>query len=61
MVGVQLASEPGPYLAALREKGLLAVAAGCNVVRLLPPLTATRAELAKSVEIFRSVLAGKAG
>lgn len=61
MVGVQLASEPGPYLAALREKGLLAVAAGCNVVRLLPPLTATRAELAKSVEIFRSVLAAKAG
>jgi 4-aminobutyrate aminotransferase-like enzyme len=30
-------------------------------VRLLPPLTATREELAKSVEVFRSVLAGKAG
>ncbi len=61
MVGVQFASDPAPYIAALRDQGLLAVAAGFNVVRLLPPLTATRAELAQSVEILRAVLAAKAG
>jgi acetylornithine/N-succinyldiaminopimelate aminotransferase len=60
MVGVQLASDPAPYVAALREQGLLTPSAGNNVVRLLPPLNATRAELAKSVEIFRAVLAAKA-
>jgi acetylornithine aminotransferase/acetylornithine/N-succinyldiaminopimelate aminotransferase len=60
MVGVQLASDPAPYVAALREQGLLTPSAGGNVVRLLPPLNATREELAKSVEIFRAVLAAKA-
>lgn len=59
LVGVQLASDPTPYLAAAREAGLLAVFAGNNVMRLLPPLTATPAELTKSVEILRSVLVAK--
>ncbi|MCX6956797.1 MAG: aminotransferase class III-fold pyridoxal phosphate-dependent enzyme, partial [Verrucomicrobia bacterium] len=60
LVGVQLASDPAPYLAALRERGLLAPSAGGNVVRLLPPLNVTPDELAKSIEIFRAVLAAKA-
>ena len=60
MVGLQLASDPLPYVAALREAGLLAPPAGGNVIRLLPPLTATSEELASSVEIIRSVLAAKA-
>jgi acetylornithine aminotransferase/acetylornithine/N-succinyldiaminopimelate aminotransferase len=34
--------------------------AGGNVVRLLPPLTASAEELARSVEIIRGVLAAKA-
>ncbi len=59
LVGVQMTSEPPPWLAALRERGLLAPSAGGNVVRLLPPLNATPEELAKSVEIFRAALAGK--
>lgn len=59
LVGVQMASDPAPYLAALRERGLLAPSAGGNVVRLLPPLNVTPADLAKSVEIFRSVLEAK--
>jgi len=57
LVGLQLAAEPAPYLAALRERGLLAAAAGGNVIRLLPPLNATPEELAESVAIFRAVLA----
>jgi len=60
LVGVQLASDPAPYLAALRERGLLAPSAGGNVVRLLPPLNVSAEELARSVEIFRAVLLAKA-
>lgn len=56
MVGVQMTSEPGPWLARLRERGLLAVASGHNVIRLLPPLNATAADLARSSEIFRDTL-----
>ncbi|MFA6287125.1 MAG: aspartate aminotransferase family protein [Opitutaceae bacterium] len=60
MVGIQLASDPAAYVAALREAGLLVPSAGGNVIRLLPPLTATPAELAQSVDIIRTVLAAKA-
>ncbi len=56
MVGIEMAGEPAPYLAAMREKGLLALSAGGNVLRLLPPLIATAEDLARSVEIIRSVL-----
>jgi acetylornithine/N-succinyldiaminopimelate aminotransferase len=59
LVGLQLTAEPTPYVTALRERGLLVPPAGNNVVRLLPPLNATTDELARSVEIFRSVLAAK--
>ncbi|MCX6945448.1 MAG: aspartate aminotransferase family protein [Opitutales bacterium] len=57
LVGLQLASDPAPYVAALRERGLLVVSAGGNVIRVLPPLVATPEELAQSVAIFRAVLA----
>ncbi len=61
LVGVQLTSDPAPYVAALREHGLLVVSAGGNVIRVLPPLVATPEELARSVEIWRAVLTAKAG
>jgi len=60
LVGLQMAVDPAPYVVALRESGLLAVAAGGNVIRLLPPLTATPEELAQSVAILRAVLDAKA-
>lgn len=59
LVGVQMTSDPTPYIAALRERGLLVPSAGGNVIRLLPPLNATADELAKSVQLFRDVLAAK--
>jgi 4-aminobutyrate aminotransferase-like enzyme len=39
---------------------LLAVGSGHNVIRLLPPLTASADELARATEIFRTVLAAPA-
>ena len=60
MIGLQFAGETAPYHAALREGGLLAVTAGGNVIRLLPPLIAGPAELNRSVEILRGVLQAKA-
>ena len=60
LVGLQMNGDPTPYVTALRENGLLVVAAGNNVIRVLPPLVATPEELAKSVAIIRTVLAAKA-
>jgi acetylornithine aminotransferase/acetylornithine/N-succinyldiaminopimelate aminotransferase len=57
MVGVALTVEPRPVVVALREAGLLAVPAGDQAIRLLPPLTASAADLAESVEILGRVLA----
>ncbi|MFH1499746.1 MAG: aspartate aminotransferase family protein [Verrucomicrobiota bacterium] len=57
MVGLQLPADPAPTVAALREAGLLVPSAGGNVIRLLPPLNATRAELTRSVDILRKVFA----
>ena len=60
LIGLQMAGDPAPYQAALREAGLLAPGAGNNVIRLLPPLIATRVHLDRSVEILRGVLQAKA-
>jgi len=59
LVGLQFVSDIAPYQAALREAGLLVPVAGGNVIRLLPPLTATPEELAQSVEILRKMLTAK--
>jgi len=60
MVGLQFTMDVVPYVAALREAGLLAPLAGGNVIRLLPPLNTSAEDLAESVRIVRSVLAAKA-
>jgi acetylornithine/N-succinyldiaminopimelate aminotransferase len=59
LVGIQMASDSAPYGDALRERGLLTAPAAGNVIRLLPPLNASAEELARSVEIFRDVLAAR--
>jgi len=60
MIGLQMAADPAPFVAALREHGLLAPLSGGQVIRLLPPLVATPAELARSVEILHAALVAKA-
>jgi acetylornithine aminotransferase/acetylornithine/N-succinyldiaminopimelate aminotransferase len=59
LVGIEMAGEPAAYISALRERGLLALAASGNVVRLLPPLIASSADLAMSVEIVRSAFSAR--
>ena len=39
-------------VAAARDRKLLTIAAGDNVVRLLPPLIVTEAEIAQAVEML---------
>jgi acetylornithine/LysW-gamma-L-lysine aminotransferase len=57
MVGVELRSRVAPYLAAMQERGVLAFAAGLSVIRLLPPLVITQAELDTVIEALRSAIA----
>ncbi len=56
MVGVALTIDPVPVVTALRAAGLLTAPAGGVVVRLLPPLIATEAELQESIATFTKVL-----
>lgn len=57
MSGIRLAELPAPWIAKLRDAGLLCVGAGNNVVRLLPPLNATQAELDESLAVLEKVFA----
>ena len=45
MIGLQLRHRVTPALKGLQERGLLALPAGLNTLRLLPPLTVKQAEL----------------
>lgn len=53
MSGLKFHDVPAPWIAKLRDAGLLCVGAGNNVIRLLPPLNASVAELNECVEILR--------
>jgi acetylornithine/N-succinyldiaminopimelate aminotransferase len=50
MLGVKCVVPVGDYVAAARDAGLLAVPAGDNVARILPPLTITEDEISVAVE-----------
>jgi acetylornithine/LysW-gamma-L-lysine aminotransferase len=50
MVGVELKGKVAPYLAALAERGVLALAAGATVMRFLPPLVISAEDVDTVVE-----------
>lgn len=52
MVGIKVAEEPGDLVTLLRSKGLIVPPAGNQVVRFLPPLTATREDIDEALQIF---------
>ncbi len=56
MVGVELKQKVTPYLQALMQEGIMALPAGLNVMRFLPPLVIEQEELAQVVEAVRKVL-----
>ena len=60
MIGIELKEKSQPCLVRLMERGVLALPAGATVVRLLPPLTITRAELDTVAEALVEVLSGGA-
>ena len=55
--GIDIAMRAGAVIDAAREKGLLLLSAGDHTLRLLPPLTITRSELERGIDILSSVLA----
>ena len=56
MIGIEVNTPVPAILASLRTKGLIALSAGENVIRLLPPLTATKEELQAALDIIATVL-----
>ena len=57
MIAIELREKVGPYLKSLMEEhGVIALPAGANVLRLLPPLTITEAEIAIGVKAIAAVL-----
>jgi predicted acetylornithine/succinylornithine family transaminase len=61
MIGVELRRPAGPLLKALRERGILAVKAGDNVLRLLPPLVVKRGQIRTLLGALDAILAEPAG
>jgi acetylornithine/N-succinyldiaminopimelate aminotransferase len=55
--GLELAEPAAPIVAAARERGLLVLTAGPEVIRLIPPLVITVEELERGVRILEEVLA----
>ena len=56
MLGIGWGEDVASYVTALDEAGLLTVAAGPQVIRLLPPLTVSNEEIDEAVAILKSVL-----
>lgn len=54
--GLALATPPGPVIDACRERGVLVISAGGDVLRLAPPLTVNAEEIDQGLETLRSVL-----
>lgn len=55
LIGIETSVNQGELLTKLRESGLLALPAGPQVLRLLPPLTVTKEELDEAIEKLEKV------
>ncbi|HBM4073483.1 TPA: acetylornithine transaminase [Listeria innocua] len=56
LIGIELGSSAAPVVTELRDKGLLILTAGPNILRILPPLTVSYAEIDQAISILKSVL-----
>jgi len=57
LFGIELRGKVAPVLKALQERGVLALPAGLNVLRLLPPLVISKDDLEIVAQAIESVLA----
>ncbi len=57
MWGLELTEAAAPFVGAARDRHLLVLTAGPNVIRIVPPLTTTREELERGATILEEVLA----
>ncbi len=55
--GLELSEPAAPFVTAARERGLLVLTAGPEVIRIIPPLVISEAELERGVAILEAVLA----
>ncbi|HLG62836.1 MAG TPA: acetylornithine/succinylornithine family transaminase [Ktedonosporobacter sp.] len=60
MIGIELTRRVQPYLEMLCERGILALPAGPNVLRLLPPLVIEREQLDRVLDVVAELLQGDA-
>ncbi len=56
MLGIELRERVTPYLKAMQSAGVLALNAGPNVIRLLPPLVIETSELDTIADVIQAVL-----
>ena len=56
LLGAELSTEAAPLLAAARERGLLILMAGPQVLRFLPPLNVSAMEVDEALSILEAVL-----
>ena len=56
MIGIELRGKVTPVLQQLMERGVWALPAGLNVLRLLPPLVIDQADLEEVIEAIEAVL-----
>jgi LysW-gamma-L-lysine/LysW-L-ornithine aminotransferase len=56
LIGLELRSRAAPALAALQERGFLAISAGATVVRLLPPLLIDEADWSAGLDAVVEVV-----
>jgi predicted acetylornithine/succinylornithine family transaminase len=55
--GLELSEPAAPFVTAARERGLLVLTAGPEVIRIIPPLVITEAELERGIGTLEEVLA----
>jgi acetylornithine/N-succinyldiaminopimelate aminotransferase len=56
MIGVELDREVAPILTELAERGIIAIPAGADVLRLVPPLVITKDEIEVLLDALREIL-----
>ena len=55
MIGIETTGNLGELVQSARDKGLIVLTAGTNVIRLLPPITLSDAEIEKGVAILSEI------